>query len=97
MIPRYTRPEMASIWDAQTRFKIWFEIEAHAADALAEFVEVRHLRQAGRERGDHQPQERPERIEQDEGRAAEGEQAAARPVCGCARHHEACFSTLRAR
>ena len=36
MIPRYTRPEMAAIWDAQTRFKIWFEIEAHAADALAE-------------------------------------------------------------
>ena len=37
MIPRYTRPEMASIWEPQTRFKIWFEIEAHAADALAEF------------------------------------------------------------
>src|SRR6201985_1834486 len=36
MIPRYTRPEMASIWEAQTRFKIWFEIEAHAADAQAE-------------------------------------------------------------
>ena len=36
MIPRYTRPEMAAIWDPQTRFKIWFEIEAHAADALAE-------------------------------------------------------------
>src|ERR1700732_1417816 len=36
MIPRYTRSEMASIWEAQTRFKIWFEIEAHAADALAE-------------------------------------------------------------
>jgi adenylosuccinate lyase len=36
MIPRYTRPEMASIWEAQTRFKIWFEIEAHAADGLAE-------------------------------------------------------------
>ena len=36
MIPRYTRPEMASIWEAQTRFKIWFEIEAHAADALAD-------------------------------------------------------------
>lgn len=35
MIPRYTRPEMASIWEPQTRFKIWFEIEAHAADALA--------------------------------------------------------------
>ncbi|HEX9211279.1 MAG TPA: adenylosuccinate lyase [Bradyrhizobium sp.] len=36
MIPRYTRPEMASIWEPQTRFKIWFEIEAHATDALAE-------------------------------------------------------------
>ncbi|MGE0008880.1 MAG: adenylosuccinate lyase [Parvibaculaceae bacterium] len=36
MIPRYTRPEMASIWDPQTRFRIWFEIEAHAADAMAE-------------------------------------------------------------
>src|SRR4051794_5810522 len=36
MIPRYTRPEMAAIWDPQTRFRIWFEIEAHAADALAE-------------------------------------------------------------
>ena len=36
MIPRYTRQEMASIWEPQTRFQIWFEIEAHAADALAE-------------------------------------------------------------
>src|ERR1700749_2415924 len=36
MIPRYTRPDMAAIWEPQTRFKIWFEIEAHAADALAE-------------------------------------------------------------
>src|SRR4030088_669857 len=36
MISRYTRPEIASLWEAQTRFKIWFEIEAHAADALAE-------------------------------------------------------------
>src|SRR4051812_30080324 len=36
MISRYSRPEMASIWEAQTRFKIWFEIEAHAADAQAE-------------------------------------------------------------
>ncbi|MGD9847084.1 MAG: adenylosuccinate lyase [Variibacter sp.] len=36
MIPRYTRPEMAAIWDPQTRYKIWFEIEAHATDALAE-------------------------------------------------------------
>jgi adenylosuccinate lyase len=36
MIPRYTRPELAAIWDPQTRFRIWFEIEAHAADAMAE-------------------------------------------------------------
>jgi adenylosuccinate lyase len=36
MIPRYSRPEMTSIWEPQTRFRIWFEIEAHAADALAE-------------------------------------------------------------
>jgi adenylosuccinate lyase len=36
MIPRYSRPEMVSIWEPQTRFKIWFEIEAHACDALAE-------------------------------------------------------------
>src|SRR5882672_8690799 len=36
MIPRYARPEMASIWEPQTRFKIWFEIEAHAADAMAQ-------------------------------------------------------------
>ena len=34
-IPRYTRPEMAAIWSPQTRFRIWFEIEAHAADAMA--------------------------------------------------------------
>jgi adenylosuccinate lyase len=36
MIPRYTRPEMAAIWDPQTRYRIWFEIEAHAANAMAE-------------------------------------------------------------
>jgi adenylosuccinate lyase len=36
MIPRYTRPQMAEIWDPQTRYRIWFEIEAHAADAMAE-------------------------------------------------------------
>src|SRR5438093_11223466 len=35
MIPRYTRPDMAAIWEAQTRYRIWFEIEAHAADAMA--------------------------------------------------------------
>src|ERR1041384_7460951 len=36
MIPRYSRPEMASIWDPQARFRIWFEIEAHASDAMAD-------------------------------------------------------------
>ena len=36
MIPRYTRPEISAIWSPQSKFRIWFEIEAHAADALAE-------------------------------------------------------------
>jgi adenylosuccinate lyase len=36
MIPRYSRPEMTAIWSPQTRFRIWFEIEAHAATAMAE-------------------------------------------------------------
>lgn len=36
MIPRYSRPEMVAIWEPQTRFRIWFEIEAHATDRLAE-------------------------------------------------------------
>ncbi|MDO8289038.1 MAG: adenylosuccinate lyase [Parvibaculum sp.] len=36
MIPRYSRPEMVSIWTPETKFRIWFEIEAHACDALAD-------------------------------------------------------------
>src|ERR1700758_3885040 len=36
MVPRYTRAAMAEIWSPQSRFRIWFEIEAHAADAMAE-------------------------------------------------------------
>ncbi|GGL63688.1 adenylosuccinate lyase [Wenxinia marina] len=35
MIPRYARPEMTAIWEPATRFRIWFEIEAHACDAQA--------------------------------------------------------------
>ena len=35
MIPRYSRPEMVAIWSPETKFRIWFEIEAHACDALA--------------------------------------------------------------
>jgi adenylosuccinate lyase len=36
MIPRYARPEMTALWSQQTKYRIWFEIEAHAADAMAE-------------------------------------------------------------
>ncbi len=36
MIPRYAREEMTAIWSPETRFRIWFEIEAHAADRMAE-------------------------------------------------------------
>ncbi|MCJ9430161.1 adenylosuccinate lyase [Kordiimonas marina] len=36
MIPRYTRPEMAAIWSPESKFRIWYEIEAHACDAQAE-------------------------------------------------------------
>jgi adenylosuccinate lyase len=35
MIPRYSRPEMVAIWSPETKFRIWFEIEAHACTALA--------------------------------------------------------------
>jgi len=36
MIPRYTRPRMTAIWEPANRFRIWFEIEAHACQAMAE-------------------------------------------------------------
>lgn len=36
MIPRYSRPEMTAIWEPANKFRIWFEIEAHACDAMAE-------------------------------------------------------------
>ena len=36
MIPRYSRQEMTRIWDAQNKFQLWFDIEAHATDKLAE-------------------------------------------------------------
>jgi adenylosuccinate lyase len=53
VIPRYTRPDMAAIWDPQTRYRIWFEIEAHAADAMAELGMVpksaaKKIRERGR-------------------------------------------------
>lgn len=36
MIPRYSRPDMVAIWSPETKFKIWYEIEAHACDAMAD-------------------------------------------------------------
>ena len=36
MIPRYARQEMVDIWEPEQKFRIWFEIEAHAMDAQAE-------------------------------------------------------------
>ncbi len=43
MIPRYARPEAAAIWSPQTKYKIWFEIEAHAADAMAQLGTIPKL------------------------------------------------------
>ncbi len=40
MVPRYARPDMTAIWSAENRLSIWFEIEAHATDALAELGTV---------------------------------------------------------
>ncbi len=36
MIPRYSRPDMVAIWSPESKFKIWYEIEAHACDAMAD-------------------------------------------------------------
>src|SRR5574338_280126 len=52
MIPRYSRPEMARIWEPENRFRIWFEIEAHTCDAQAELgVIPKAAARAVRERG----------------------------------------------
>jgi adenylosuccinate lyase len=40
MVPRYARPAMTAIWEPENRFRIWFEIEAHALDAMAELGTV---------------------------------------------------------
>jgi len=40
MIPRYSRPEMAAIWEPESRFDIWLEIEIHAAQALADLGQI---------------------------------------------------------
>ncbi len=36
MVPRYARPEMSALWEPEAKFRIWFEIEAHATQKLAE-------------------------------------------------------------
>ena len=36
MIPRYARPEMTKLWEAESRFSIWLDIETHAMDAMVE-------------------------------------------------------------
>jgi len=52
MIPRYSRPEMAAIWEPQAKFQIWLDIEIHACDAQAELGLVpREAARAVRERG----------------------------------------------
>ena len=53
MIPRYTRAEMAAIWSPEQKFRIWFEIESHAADAMADLGLIpkdaaRTIREKGR-------------------------------------------------
>ena len=52
MIPRYSRPKMVDIWSPSTKFRIWYEIEAHACDAMAEIGLMKHparTASAGRE------------------------------------------------
>ena len=52
MIPRYSRPEMAAIWEPENRYRIWLEIECHACDALAELgVIPKSAAKAVRQRG----------------------------------------------
>jgi adenylosuccinate lyase len=52
MVPRYTRPEMAAIWSPAERYRIWFEIEALAAEAMAELGTIpKEAALAIRERG----------------------------------------------
>ena len=42
MIPRYARPDMVAIWSPETKFRIWYEIEAHACDAQADLGVIPH-------------------------------------------------------
>lgn len=55
MIPRYTREKMASIWEPQNKFKIWFAIEAHACDGLAQLGVI--PKEAAKTIWDNEPKE----------------------------------------
>ena len=55
MIPRYSRPQMANIWAPENRYRIWFEIEALAAEAMAQLGDIpeesaRNIRVKGSEK-----------------------------------------------
>jgi len=53
MIPRYSRPEMTQVWSPETRFRLWFEIEAYAAEAMAEIGSIpKAAAKAIRKKGD---------------------------------------------
>jgi len=51
MVPRYSRPEMAGIWSPENRYRIWFEIEALAAEAMARADAAMYARKAERKEG----------------------------------------------
>ena len=52
MIPRYARPEMTTLWEAESRFSIWLDIETHAMDAMVELgIVPADAAKAVRERG----------------------------------------------
>ncbi|MGV1013652.1 MAG: adenylosuccinate lyase [Methyloceanibacter sp.] len=53
MIPRYSRPEMARLWEPETKFRIWLKIETYAAEAMAELGLIpKHAADAVKKRGD---------------------------------------------
>ncbi|MGI8852558.1 MAG: adenylosuccinate lyase [Methyloceanibacter sp.] len=52
MIPRYSRPEMARLWEPETKFRIWLKIETYAAEAMAELGLIpKHAADAVKKRG----------------------------------------------
>jgi adenylosuccinate lyase len=69
MVPRYTRPEMAAIWAPENRFRIWFEIEALAAEGMARMGAIpeeaaRNIREKGNAKVAHITQADLDRIDE---------------------------------